>query len=135
MSETTETTSQQAASQSPPPVQPASSSPSSASVEAGKTTAIIAYLTVIGLIIALVLNMEKKNSYAAYHIRQSLGVMLTGLVISFVSWIPILGWIVAIVGWLLMVYMWLMGLLNALNGRERPVPILGTRYLDWLKGV
>jgi hypothetical protein len=31
--------------------------------------------------------------------------------------------------------MWVMGLLNAVNGRERPVPILGEKYGEWLKSV
>lgn len=102
-------------------------------IEEGKTTAIVAYLTVIGLIIALVLNMEKKNTFAAFHIRQSLGLMLTGLAVSFVSWIPFLGWLVAIVAMVVLLIMWVSGLLNALNGREKPMPILGTKYMEWFK--
>lgn len=39
----------------------------------GRNIAIIAYLTLIGLIIAYVLNNEKRNDFASYHIRQSLG--------------------------------------------------------------
>lgn len=37
-------------------------------IEEGKTIAIISYITVIGLIIALILNNDKKNLFAAYHI-------------------------------------------------------------------
>lgn len=102
-------------------------------VEEGKTTAIIAYLTLIGLVVALVLNMEKKNTFAAFHIRQSLGLMLTGLAVSFVSWIPFLGWLVAIVAMVVLLIMWVSGLLNALNGREKPMPILGAKYIEWFK--
>lgn len=104
-------------------------------IDEGKTTAIIAYLTVIGLIVALVLNMEKKNPFAAYHIRQSLGLMLTGLAISFIAWIPLLGWLVGLVGWILLLIMWIAGLINALNGREKPVPVLGNKYLEWFKTI
>ena len=37
-----------------------------------KSIAIIAYLTLIGLIVAFVMNNDKKQPFAAYHIRQSL---------------------------------------------------------------
>ena len=43
----------------------------------GKNIAIIAYITIIGLIIAFVMNNEKKDHFASYHIKQSLGLGLT----------------------------------------------------------
>ena len=39
----------------------------------GKNTAIISYLTIIGTIIAIILNNDKKNDFASFHIRQALG--------------------------------------------------------------
>ena len=100
-----------------------------------KTIAIVAYLTVIGLVVALVLNNEKKDLFAKYHIRQSLGLVLTSIALSLINVIPILGWIVSMVGAFVLLYMWVMGLLNAINGREKPVPILGENYEEWLKSV
>lgn len=100
-----------------------------------KTIAIVAYLTVIGLVVALVLNNEKKDLFAKYHIRQSLGLVLTSIALSLINVIPLLGWIVSIIGAFVLLYMWVMGLLNAINGRERPVPILGEKYEEWLKSV
>ena len=100
-----------------------------------KTIAIVAYLTIIGLVVALVLNNEKRDLFAKYHIRQSLGLVLTSLALSLINVIPILGWIVSMVGAFVLLYMWVMGLLNAINGRERPVPILGEKYEEWLKSV
>jgi tetrahydromethanopterin S-methyltransferase subunit G len=38
----------------------------------GKQIGMIAYLIVIGLIIAFVMNSEKKSEFAQYHIRQML---------------------------------------------------------------
>ena len=100
-----------------------------------KTIAIVAYLTVIGLVVALVLNNEKKDLFAKYHIRQSLCLVLTSIALSLINVIPILGWIVSMVGAFVLLYMWVMGLLNAINGREKPVPILGEKYEEWLKSV
>lgn len=57
----------------------------------GKTIAIIAYITLIGFVIALVMNNDKKLPLATFHIRQTLGLMLTSLVIGMIGIIPILG--------------------------------------------
>lgn len=105
------------------------------STSEGKTTAMIAYLTLIGLIVAFVQNAEKKNAFAQYHIRQSLGLMCTGLALSFINIIPVLGWIVCILGMFALLILWIMGLLNAVNGKERPVPVLGHLYDKWFSGI
>lgn len=104
-------------------------------IEEGKTIAIISYITVIGLIIALILNNDKKNLFAAYHIRQSLGITLTGIVLSVVNIVPILGWIAYIGGGILLFIMLIQGLLAALNGKIKPVFLLGEKYQEWLKSI
>lgn len=97
--------------------------------------AIIAYLTVIGLIIAFVMNQEKKNPFGAYHIRQSLGICLTGLAFSVINIIPILGWIVSLLGGLFLIVLWVIGLINAINHKQAPVPLLGKHFEEWFKNI
>ena len=99
----------------------------------GRTEAIIAYLTVIGLIIAFVMNNEKNYPFAKYHIRQSLGLVVVGLGLVLISLIPILGWIIYLVGLAVLIYLWIMGLIRAVNGRMEPVPLLGTQFEEWFK--
>ncbi|TXD83658.1 hypothetical protein ESY86_08740 [Subsaximicrobium wynnwilliamsii] len=101
----------------------------------GKNTAIIAYITIIGLIIAFVMNSDKKSDFASYHIKQSLGLALTGLALGIIGMIPILGWIINLIGIFVLLFIWIMGLVNAINGQEKPVPILGTMYLEWFKNL
>ncbi len=101
----------------------------------GKNIAIIAYITIIGLIIAFVMNSDKKNEFAKYHIRQSLGLALTGLALGLIGMIPVLGWIINVIGIFVLLYMWIMGLVNAVNGQEKPVPILGEKYMQWFENV
>jgi uncharacterized membrane protein len=105
------------------------------SIEEGKTIAIISYLTLVGLIIAFVMNNDKKNSFAAYHIRQSVGVVLSGVVLGLVNIIPFLGWLVFLVGWVFVVIMWVTGLLNAINGKEKPVLLLGDKFNEWFASL
>lgn len=101
-----------------------------------KTLGIIAYLTLIGTIIALVINnSNKKNEHASFHIRQALGLGLTGIVVGFVNIIPILGQIAWILGAIVLFIMWIIGILGAINGEQKLVPLLGDKYQEWLKGI
>lgn len=105
------------------------------SITEGKSTAIIAYITLIGLVIAFVQNAEKKNAFANFHIRQSLGLMCTGLVLGLMNIIPFLGWMISIVGMLALLILWIIGLSNAINGKEVPLPVVGNLYCKWLSGI
>ena len=42
----------------------------------GKTLAVVSYFTFIGLIIAMIMNLEKKNAFVHFHCRQMLGLIL-----------------------------------------------------------
>jgi len=61
--------------------------------QSGKTAAVTAYITLIGALIALTMNMEPKNEFARFHIRQAFGIHLlfhgVNLVLShlFIPWI------------------------------------------------
>ena len=48
-------------------------------IKNGKTSAIVAYLTMLGAIIAIFMNMEPKNPFARFHIRQAFGIFLPSL--------------------------------------------------------
>lgn len=95
------------------------------------TMGVIAYITVIGLIIAFISNQDKKDPFIQYHVRQSLGLFVTGLALSFVNIIPVLGWVISVLGMFFMIFLWVMGLINAINKNQKPVPILGEKYEEW----
>lgn len=101
----------------------------------GKTIGIIAYLTLIGFVIAFVLNKDKNYPFATYHIKQALGLMLCGLAIFIVGMVPILGWIISFLGSICLLILWIMGLLNAINNKVKPIPVLGTKFEEWFKNL
>jgi len=112
-----------------------STHPTTELVAEDKNIAIIAYITVIGLIIAFIMNNDKKAVFPTYHIKQSLGIALTGLALFVVGMIPVLGWIVSFLGSLGLLYLWVMGLINAINEKQKPVPWLGEKYEEWFKNL
>ncbi|MEE9363504.1 MAG: hypothetical protein V3U92_12980 [Cellulophaga sp.] len=104
-------------------------------IEDGKTIAIIAYLTIIGLVIAFVMNKDKKNEFAIYHIQQSIGLAILAIALSIIGIVPILGWLISFLGFFLLLYLWVSGLVNAVNSKEKPLPILGKKFEEWFKNV
>ncbi|MEM3374054.1 MAG: hypothetical protein QXE31_02415 [Candidatus Woesearchaeota archaeon] len=97
----------------------------------GKTIAIISYLTWIGLLIAFIMNNEKKDEFAKFHIRQSLLLTLLGIALSFVFWLPLIGWALSIA----FIVFWIMGLISAINGEEKELPVIGKYAQEWFKGL
>lgn len=79
-----------------------------------KTTGIVAYLTWIGLIIAVCAG-DKEG--AKFHVNQALVILL----FSLLSIIPCIGWIWAV----FMLVCWIMGLIAAINQEEKEVPLIG----------
>lgn len=103
-------------------------------VNEGKTTAIISYITWIGTIIAFIMNNDKRNSFAAFHIRQMIGLSIFSLVNTFI--IARYGgvWASGIVGLVLFV-LWIIGFVGAIQGEEKKVPLVGDLFQDWFKGI
>jgi uncharacterized membrane protein len=100
-----------------------------------KSTAILSYLTLIGFIVAIIIHGSKKTRLGAYHLRQALGLMLTSILVAVAgtmfAFIPFVGWMVSLCAWLLLFILWVMGLLAAINGEMKPVPVLGEYFQKW----
>jgi uncharacterized membrane protein len=112
-----------------------STPPASAAASEDKTAAILSYLTIIGFIIAIIVHGSKKTRLGSFHLRQALGLLLTaialGIGVTIVAFIPFVGWIVGLCAWIGLLVLWVMGLLAAVNGQEKPVPLLGALYAKW----
>lgn len=104
-----------------------------------RTVAILAYLTIIGFIVALVLHSNKKTALGSYHLRQCLGLIVTGLALGIggivLAFVPILGWVAMMCLWVAFFIFWVMGLIAAATGQQKPVPVLGEQYQKWFSGA
>jgi len=97
--------------------------PPSASANEDKTVAILSYITLIGFIAAIIMHGSKKTQLGAFHLRQTLGLFLTGLLMI----IPLLNILIGICLFIL----WVMGLITAIKGEMKPIPLLGPLYQKW----
>lgn len=93
----------------------------------GKVIGIVSHITLIGWIVALIMNQNNKSEFGSFYVRQNLGLIL----FSFITAIPFLGWVIGIV---LFVF-WIISLINAIQGKMTPIPLLGEKFQEWFKSV
>lgn len=109
--------------------------PSTVQTAEDKTVAIVSYLTLIGFIAAIIIHTNKKTKLGAFHLRQMLGFMLTviaaGICGFVLALIPVLGWIALFALWISLFVLWVMGLIAAINGQMKPMPVVGPLYQKW----
>lgn len=117
--------------------QPAASLPPE--VEAGRTFAILSYaLSLVSLPFFLVPLIMRDNEFSLYHAKQSLLLWLAGIALSVVS-VPLMaicvGFILLPAGAIFLVVLDIMGLVNAVQGVQKPVPVIGKWADQWFKGL
>ena len=78
-----------------------------------KTTAIVAYIGWIGWLIAFLAG-QKEDEFAKHHLNQT-------LILNIMALIPIVD--------ILAFVFWIMGLINAVQGEAKPLPIIGEWHL------
>ncbi len=96
-------------------------------IEEGKNMAVVAYLTIIGAVIALIMNNDKKNPFTAFHVRQGLGLCLTFMIMGY-----FIGYFndfkITIAFWIGFGVLFFFGLIGAISGKMQQVPLLGAFY-------
>ena len=91
------------------------------------TAAVVAYLTVIGFIVAAIMG-DRNDPFLKTHLNNALLLTIAGLICAGICAIPILGWIVGgLIGVVIFIY-WLIGITSAAIGVNRSLP-----FLEFLK--
>ncbi len=99
----------------------------------GKAKAIIAHITLMGWIIALILNMNNKDEFASYYIRQYLGIMIIGVLGN--AALNMVNGTLAMVWGVIMLVIWLLSLIGAITNKKNETPVVGRYFQDWFKGL
>lgn len=104
------------------------------------TIGVVAHITLIGWIIAIVMNGEKKGeekAFGAFYLRQMLGIFIVGIgmwIVMFILgmiliFIPVLGPLLLVLLslgiWGGMLALWIVSLIGAANGKKKELPIFG----------
>ena len=89
-------------------------------IEKNKVMALLAYILFLIPLLA-----AKDSKFARFHTNQGLVLFLGGIIASVVAVIPVIGWIVAPIAGLVITVLAVIGILNALNGRAKELPVIG----------
>lgn len=101
-------------------------------IEEGKSTAIISYILIVGALIAISINADKKNAFASFHIRQGLGLSLTFVVLG-LSISHFENLMIAASLWIFISILTIYGIFTAARGETTPLPLLGKGYQKWFR--
>lgn len=89
-----------------------------------RTTDIVAYLSWPGLLVAFLLG---DRAGGRFHLNQSLVIWLAITALGVVTrWMPLIGGIVRVAGIVFLAMCWFIGFINAVQGVEREVPLVGS---------
>lgn len=108
-------------------------------IEEGKTFAILSYaLSILSLPFFLVPLIMRNNEFSLYHAKQCLIIWLGGIAVGVIGSLLMavcIGIVLLPAGFIFLLVIDVMGLMNAINGRAKPVPVLGKWGENWFKGV
>lgn len=103
--------------------------------EAPKTTggeknvgmAVLCYIWI--LVIVPLLTDAKNDPFVKFHVKQGLVFLIASIIAGVADMIlavvPIIGWLLIMVIWVSLFIIWIMGIINAVNGQEKELPIIG----------
>ena len=99
------------------------------------STAIVAYLTLIGSVIAIFMNQEEnKNEFASFHIRQALGLFISFFLLGyFVGYAN--SWTATSAFYIFYFILWIYGFSGALQGQKRLLPLVGAFFQSLFKSL
>ncbi|HZV69791.1 MAG TPA: hypothetical protein VFG10_09610 [Saprospiraceae bacterium] len=98
-----------------------------------KTKSIVAHLTLVGWIIALVMNQSDKGPNTSYYLRQMLGLVVLSLVAWLLGMTPVP--FLSLIVYILIAVLWVLSLLGALSGQQKPLPVVGEMFQQWFKSI
>ena len=101
-----------------------------------KVTSIVSYFSLIGWLIAFFAGTKDEKS--VYHLRQSFGLIVANFVLVVLYRIlarvsESLGFVVGLLALVLFVF-WIIGLINAINQNQKPIPLIG-KYFEGITSI
>ena len=105
------------------------------SAEEGKVCAMLSYF-LIGIIWYFAEEKMKKNKFVAFHVRQALFLIIVSFAGRFaLGLVPLIGWTIIPLFNLAIIILAVLGLISAVNGKEKLLPVIGKFAEDILKNI
>lgn len=85
---------------------------------------LVALLSYLGLLVIVPIIAAKESRFAMYHANQGVILLIVWVGLWFLSLIPIVN-LITLIAWIFPVVLTVLGIINVLNGRMKPLPLLG----------
>jgi uncharacterized membrane protein len=82
---------------------------------------VMAALSYVGILCLVPLLAAKTSKFAQFHAKQGLVLFVVDVVVSFIAWIPLVGWAIGMAALIVSIY----GFVQALQGAYWELPYLG----------
>jgi len=93
---------------------------------------IISAIGYIWLLFLIPLFLKKDSQYCQFHAKQGMVLFIFSLLVMILGGVPVVGWLIIMpLGWLAIIILTLLGFVNALQGKQWKMPILG----KWAKKI
>ena len=86
---------------------------------------VLSVLCYFGMAVVIPLVAKPNSPFVRYHANQGIVMIIVAVMLTVVNIVPILGWIVSGVGFIILIVCAICGIINALKGRMKPMPIIG----------
>jgi hypothetical protein len=96
----------------------------------GKSKAVIAYITIIGLLIAISMNKDEPHEFASWHIKNMFGLTLmffVSVAMSYQEYLLFAGRIFFFGS----MFFWLFSLIMAISNKKVGIPFLSDKFDNW----
>ncbi|WP_458626860.1 hypothetical protein [Winogradskyella sp. PC D3.3] len=103
-------------------------------INEGKTLGLIAYLTLLGTLVAFFVNQDKRNPFTAFHIRQGLGLGISYILMAYII-SSLNSMMISMSFWIFFSVLYLYGIYGAITGKQNKIPLLGDFFQKTFKTI
>lgn len=103
-------------------------------IKDGKLAAIICHFWIVGLVIGFVMNLNKKNYFTSFYLRQMIDMNLA----QFLNGVVVYNYLGDTAGWIVGVLLfigWLISLFGAFKEEEKLIPYVGEYFQNWFNQI
>ena len=92
---------------------------------AAENNNVMALLSYVSILFIVPMLTAKDDPYVKFHIKQGMALFVFELILMVVGIVPILGWLLSFAGMSMALILSIMGIMNALNGVQKELPVVG----------
>ncbi|MCC9044205.1 hypothetical protein LNQ81_16155 [Myroides sp. M-43] len=99
-------------------------------IETGRTMAVVAHLFILGTLIAIFMNIEPKNRFSGFYIKQAFGLTLFFFALGSIA-SNFDTWLISGPFYFCFITLWAYSFIGAVSGEIKPLPKIGVYFQKW----